>query len=86
MSTMPATTFFEHYDITKGYGAYHLHLTRPVIDAVGESRPNHDVFHDLGVRLGLWDSDADDLGESGAGEVVAVGRHDRVREDRKSVV
>ncbi len=63
---LPATTFFEHYDITKGYGAYHLHLTRPVVDAIGEARPNHDVFHDLGARLGLWEPDTDDLGESGA--------------------
>lgn len=63
---LPATTFFEHYDIAKGYGAYHLHLTRPAIDVVGEARPNHEVFHDLGVRLGLFDADADDLGESGA--------------------
>lgn len=63
---LPATTFFEHYDIAKGYGAYHLHLTRPVIDVVGEARPNHEVFQDLGVRLGLFEPDGDDLGESGA--------------------
>ncbi len=28
---LPATTFLEHYDIAKGYGAYHLHLVQPVI-------------------------------------------------------
>ena len=50
---LPATTFLEHYDIAKGYGAYHLQLVQPVIDAVGESRPNHEVFRELGVRLGL---------------------------------
>jgi anaerobic selenocysteine-containing dehydrogenase len=61
---LPATTFLEHYDIAKGYGAYHLHLVQPVVAAVGESRPNHEVFRELGVRLGL--TSADDLGEAGA--------------------
>jgi anaerobic selenocysteine-containing dehydrogenase len=62
---LPATTFLEHYDIAKGYGAYHVHLVQPVIDAVGESRPNHEVFRALGVRLGVTE-DTDDLGEAGA--------------------
>lgn len=71
---LPATTFLEHYDIAKGYGAYHFHLTQPVIAAVGESRPNHEVFRDLAVRLGLIapvDS-VDDLGEAGAVMEVAA--------------
>jgi anaerobic selenocysteine-containing dehydrogenase len=50
---LPATTFLEHYDIAKGYGAYHLHVVQPVIEPVGEARPNHEVFRDLAVRLGL---------------------------------
>ena len=62
---LPATTFLEHYDIAKGYGAYHFHLVQPVIDAVGESRPNHEVFRELGARLGLVEG-GDDLGEAGA--------------------
>ncbi len=62
---LPATTFLEHYDVAKGYGAYHLHLVQPVIAAVGESRPNHEVFRELGVRLGLV-ADGDELGEAGA--------------------
>jgi anaerobic selenocysteine-containing dehydrogenase len=61
---LPATTFLEHYDLAKGYGAYHLHVVRPVIDVVGESRPNQEVFRALGVRLGL--ASDDDLGETGA--------------------
>jgi anaerobic selenocysteine-containing dehydrogenase len=64
---LPATTFFEHYDIAKGYGAYHLHVVKPVIDAVGEARPNQEVFRDLSLRLGLVEpSDSDELGEPGA--------------------
>jgi anaerobic selenocysteine-containing dehydrogenase len=61
---LPATTFLEHYDVAKGYGAYHLQVVQPVIAAAGESRPNHEVFRDLGVRLGL--ADPDDTGEVGA--------------------
>jgi anaerobic selenocysteine-containing dehydrogenase len=63
---LPATTFLEHYDIAKGYGAYHVHLVQPAIDAVGESRPNQEVFRELGVRLGVTCPADDDLGETGA--------------------
>jgi anaerobic selenocysteine-containing dehydrogenase len=61
---LPATTFLEQYDIAKGYGAYHLHLVQPAIAPVGESRPNHDVFEELSVRLGQIPS-VTDLGETG---------------------
>src|SRR5690606_22645835 len=47
-------------------GAYHVHLVQPVIDAVGESRPNQELFRELGVRLGVTPPSDDDLGETGA--------------------
>jgi anaerobic selenocysteine-containing dehydrogenase len=50
---LPATTFLEHYDFAKGYGPITLQIVRPVIDRVGEARPNADVFADLGRRLGV---------------------------------
>jgi anaerobic selenocysteine-containing dehydrogenase len=50
---LPNTTFLEGYDFTKASGPIHMDLTRPVIDVVGESRPNADVFGELCVRLGL---------------------------------
>ncbi|MGE0363196.1 MAG: molybdopterin-dependent oxidoreductase [Vicinamibacterales bacterium] len=50
---LPATTFLEHYDFSKGYGPLHLQLARPAIEPVGESRPNADVFLALTARLGL---------------------------------
>ena len=50
---LPATTFLEHYDFVKGYGPLTLQLARPVIDQVGESRANAEVFADLTRRLGL---------------------------------
>jgi anaerobic selenocysteine-containing dehydrogenase len=60
---LPATTFLEHYDFAKGYGPVTLQLGKPVIDSVGESRSNTDVFMELVRRLDLsLDGDpADDL-------------------------
>jgi anaerobic selenocysteine-containing dehydrogenase len=50
---LPATTFLENYDIAKGYGPITLQLVRPVIERVGEARPNAEVFSDLASRLGI---------------------------------
>jgi anaerobic selenocysteine-containing dehydrogenase len=50
---LPATTFLEGYDFSKGYGPISLDLGRPVVDAVGEARSNADVFGALCTRLGL---------------------------------
>jgi anaerobic selenocysteine-containing dehydrogenase len=58
---LPATTFLENYDIAKGYGSVSLQLVRPVIEAVGEARPNPEVFGELAKRLGV--------GGNGGGEV-----------------
>ncbi len=58
---LPATTFLEHYDYAKGYGALSLQLGRPVIEAVGEARSNTDVFMDLVRRMALSrDGDPED--------------------------
>ena len=58
---LPATTFLEHYDYAKGYGALSLQLGRPVIEPVGESRSNTDVFMDLVRRMDLSrEGDPDD--------------------------
>jgi anaerobic selenocysteine-containing dehydrogenase len=50
---LPATTFLEHYDFVRSYGPITLQLAKPVIDAVGESRSNAEVFADLIRRVGL---------------------------------
>jgi anaerobic selenocysteine-containing dehydrogenase len=50
---LPATTFLEHYDFVKSYGPMTLQLSRPVIDQVGESRSNPEVFAELIRRVGL---------------------------------
>jgi len=54
---LPATTFLEHWDLRKGYGALALQLSRPAIDPVGEARPNYAVFADLLRRLDLGKPD-----------------------------
>jgi anaerobic selenocysteine-containing dehydrogenase len=50
---LPATTFLESYDIAKGYGPISLQLVRPVIEPIGEARPNPEVFSALAGRLGV---------------------------------
>ena len=50
---LPSTTFLEGYDLVRGYGPISLRLGKPVIEAVGEARPNADVFGELLQRLDL---------------------------------
>jgi anaerobic selenocysteine-containing dehydrogenase len=57
---LPNTTFLEAYDVARGYGPLSLQLVRPVIDAVGESRSNPEVFGQLARRLGLLEEDEPD--------------------------
>ena len=52
---LPATTFLEGYDIARAYGPIALQVVQPVVDAVGESRPNPEVFGQLLAALGLDD-------------------------------
>jgi anaerobic selenocysteine-containing dehydrogenase len=52
---LPATSTLEHYDIHKAYGHLYLSLSRPAIAALGESKPNTEVFRLLAARLGLQD-------------------------------
>jgi anaerobic selenocysteine-containing dehydrogenase len=50
---LPAATFLERDEMSRGYGAMVLQEARAVIPPVGESRPNHDVFAELTRRAGL---------------------------------
>jgi anaerobic selenocysteine-containing dehydrogenase len=50
---LPATTFFEHSELARGYGALVLNRIEPVIAPMGEARPNFDVFAELCRRLDL---------------------------------
>ncbi len=50
---LPATTFLERDEMSRGYGAMVIQEGRAVIPPVGESRPNHEVFTELTRRVGL---------------------------------
>jgi anaerobic selenocysteine-containing dehydrogenase len=50
---LPATTFLEGYDFAKSYGTISLDLVRPVVEPIGDSRSNADVFGELCARLDL---------------------------------
>jgi anaerobic selenocysteine-containing dehydrogenase len=50
---LPATTFLEHHEMSRGYGAYVLQRSAPVLPRVGEARPNSEVFAELAVRTGV---------------------------------
>jgi anaerobic selenocysteine-containing dehydrogenase len=50
---LPATTTLEHYDLHKAYGHLYLGLSRPAIAALGESKPNTELFRLLAARMGL---------------------------------
>jgi anaerobic selenocysteine-containing dehydrogenase len=53
---LPATTFLEHYDIRRGYGSYVVGGVAPIIARHGESRPNIEVFMELGRAMGFKDA------------------------------
>jgi anaerobic selenocysteine-containing dehydrogenase len=50
---LPNTTFLEGYDLVRAYGPWALQLARPVIEPVGESRSNAEVFGELTDRAGM---------------------------------
>jgi anaerobic selenocysteine-containing dehydrogenase len=50
---LPAATFLERYELSRGYGALVLQEAPAVIAPVGESRSNQEVFGDLCRRLHL---------------------------------
>jgi anaerobic selenocysteine-containing dehydrogenase len=50
---LPATTFLERKELSRGYGAMVLQEADAVIPPVGESRSNHEVFAELCRRTGV---------------------------------
>lgn len=50
---LPATAFFEHDEMSYGYGSMILNRASAVAEPAGEARPNYEVFADLCRRLGL---------------------------------
>ncbi|HEU5181353.1 MAG TPA: molybdopterin-dependent oxidoreductase [Candidatus Polarisedimenticolia bacterium] len=50
---LPASTFLERYELSRGYGSMVLQEAPAVVSPVGESRSNQEVFGDLCRRLEL---------------------------------
>jgi anaerobic selenocysteine-containing dehydrogenase len=50
---LPATTFFEHKDLQKGYGHYYVQVSNQAIEPVGECWSNVEVFRALAERMGF---------------------------------
>ena len=76
---LPATTFLEHRELSRGYGSFRMHRIEAVAEPVGEARPNYEVFADLCQRLGLTrpgePETAADL------ESALLSQSDRIREE-----
>ncbi len=52
---LPATTFLEHRELSKSYGAYAFQLAEPVVEPSGEAKANAEVFQLLGRAMGWTD-------------------------------
>jgi molybdopterin guanine dinucleotide-containing S/N-oxide reductase-like protein len=52
---LPATTFFEHKDLQTAYGHYHLQVSEPAIEPLGECRSNVEMFRSLAESMGFDD-------------------------------
>ena len=50
---LPATTFFEHKDLQKGYGHYYVQVSNQAIEPLGECRSNLELFRGLAERVGF---------------------------------
>jgi anaerobic selenocysteine-containing dehydrogenase len=50
---LPACTHFEHADVYPAYGQQYLQRAEPVIDPVGESLPNTEIFRRLAATFGF---------------------------------
>jgi anaerobic selenocysteine-containing dehydrogenase len=57
---LPATTQLEHWDVHLAYGHHYATLNRPSIEAMGECKPNSEIFRLLGKRMRLHESLFDD--------------------------
>ncbi|GAC1514025.1 MAG: molybdopterin oxidoreductase family protein [Gemmatimonadaceae bacterium] len=50
---LPATTQLEHWDVHLAYGHHYATLNQPAIAAVGDAKPNTEIFRLLARRMGL---------------------------------
>ena len=52
---LPATTFLENRDLYTGYGHFYMGIAEPVVEPLGESISNFDLFQTLAQKMGYTD-------------------------------
>jgi anaerobic selenocysteine-containing dehydrogenase len=86
---LPAATFLERPELSRGYGAYVLHRSDPAVAPAGEARANHDVFAALCRRTGVWRPEDADEADDLIRRIVETSAHSdaiaRALEGRRSV-
>ena len=50
---LPATTQLEHWDVHLAYGHHYVSLNRPSIAAIGQAKPNSEIFRLIAARMGM---------------------------------
>ncbi len=50
---LPATTQLEHLDVHTSYGHTYALINEPAVAALGEARPNTQIFRELAARMGF---------------------------------
>jgi anaerobic selenocysteine-containing dehydrogenase len=53
---LPATTQLEHWDVHSSYGHTDALLNRPAIAALGQAKPNTQIFRELAQKMGWTDA------------------------------
>ena len=53
---LPATTQLEHLDVHTAYGHTYVMMNTPAIAALGESKPNTQIFRELAAAMGFTDA------------------------------
>jgi len=61
---LPATTQLEHWDVHSSYGHTDVLLNRPAIAALGQAKPNTQIFRELAQALGFEDACFEDSDEA----------------------
>lgn len=68
---LPATTQLEQFDLHRAYGHLYALVNNPAIEAIGEARPNTEVFRLLAERMGFTDDCFKDSDEDMARQALA---------------
>ncbi len=68
---LPATTFLEHADLYSAYGHYYVQWAEPVLEPLGQAKPNSWVFKQLAKRMGLVDPVFDWQAEDAARDILS---------------